>query len=62
MNQLQSKNLQPGAIIVWDGNPKLTGTVVKVTSTAVYIKWADGDQGWLNHREMKKAAVAAPVK
>jgi hypothetical protein len=39
--------------VMWDGDPEDAGIVTKVTDTAVYIEWDNGQSGWLDKRDLE---------
>ena len=57
MKYQESKRLLVGTVVMWDGDENDLGTVRQVTSTAVFIDWANGQRGWIDHRDMRKVDI-----
>lgn len=57
MTYQESERLLVGTVVMWDGNRDDMGTVRKVTPAGVYIDWANGQRGWIDHRDMGKVEI-----
>jgi hypothetical protein len=57
MTTKEAKNLLVGTVVMWDENTDDTGTVRQISSSAVYIDWVNGDQGWIDFKDMKHVSI-----
>jgi len=49
----ESRRLLVGTVV---RNKNDLGTVRKVTPSGVFIDWANGKRGWIDHKDMGKVA------
>ena len=57
MKVKESKQLLIGTVVTWNGDPTDMGTVRAITPGGVFIDWANGQRGWIDHKDMKKIEV-----
>jgi len=53
----ESKQLLVGTVVTWDSDKNDMGTVREVTPNGVFIDWANGQRGWIDHRDMRKVEI-----
>ncbi len=41
MSEQQARHLKPGQIVIYDGDPKDTGTVLGILRSGVSVRWND---------------------
>ncbi len=57
MTAKEARRLLIGTVVMWNENTDDTGTVRHISPTAVYIDWANGDQGWIDFKDMKHVSI-----
>jgi len=53
----ESKQLLIGTVVTWDDDPTDLGTVREVTPEGVFIDWANGQRGWIDHKDMNRIEI-----
>lgn len=59
MTEQQSKRLNIGDRVIWNGDPHDAGTVVDCGYAAVVVTWDNGQTGTVDHRDMAIVSRAA---
>lgn len=54
MSEAESKRLRVGDRVYWDDDPADIGSVVETDYLCVRIKWENGQEGTIHHRDMSK--------
>jgi hypothetical protein len=54
MTPEQSKKLQVGTRVCFNGNPADSGKVTAISMRYVTINWDDGHQSYSGHKDMKR--------
>jgi hypothetical protein len=62
MTSEQSKKLQVGTRVCFNGNPADVGKVTAILARYVTIKWDDGHQSFTGHNEMTRVELLAAKK
>jgi hypothetical protein len=62
MTSEQSKKLQVGTRVCFNGNPADGGKVIAIQARYVTIKWDDGHQSYSGHNEMTRVELLAAKK
>ena len=57
MTYAEAKRVLLNTVIKWNGDPNDLGTVRKVSSTALYIDWENGQHGWIDFHDAEKVSI-----
>lgn len=57
MTEKQARELLRNTVVIWNNDPDDLGTVRKLSSTAFFVDWANGQDGWVDYRDAKKISV-----
>jgi len=53
----EAQALLVGTVVKWNGDPNDLGTVLSLTTAGFYVKWENGQHGWIDNRGAKRISV-----
>lgn len=57
MNIKQARQLLPLTIVMRDNDPNEIGTVTQQGISGFYVRWQNGDEGWIDYRDAKNISI-----
>lgn len=57
MTTKEAQALLVGTVVMWEGDPNDLGTVLSLTTAGFYVKWENGQHGWIDYQGAERISV-----
>jgi hypothetical protein len=54
MTDQDARKLEVNTRVIWNNNAYDRGTVTKINPSGFYVRWDNGQQGWIDFRDAEK--------